>query len=126
MTALASRQEIQTRKPLPTPVHANPIKKESLAPTPDPFPQLDEFPLRLGKTQCIFCVRNEQYSYDQRTRTFKCIAHMWDHVENVHLKYLDQLIPYDHPVCKAQGVVFNAVMLFKNHIATVYGVNLRS
>jgi hypothetical protein len=50
MTALASRQEIQTLKPLPTPVHADLIKKESPALTPDPFPQLDEFPLRLGKT----------------------------------------------------------------------------
>lgn len=50
---------------------------------------------------------------------------MWDHVENVHLKYLDHLIPCDHPVCKAKGLVFNAVMLFKNHVATVHGVNLR-
>jgi hypothetical protein len=125
MTALASRQEIQTRKPLQIPVHTDPIKKESPAPTPDPFPQLDEFPLRLGKTQCIFCIGNEQYSYDQRTRSFKRVSHMWDHVENVHLKYLDQLIPCDHPVCKAQGVVLNSVMLFKNHVARVHKVELR-
>jgi hypothetical protein len=125
MTALASRQEIQTRKPLPTPAYTDPIKKESPAPTPDPFPQLDEFPLSLGKTQCIFCIGNEQYSYDQRTRAFKRVAHMWDHVENIHLKYLDQQIPCGHSVCKAQGVVLNSVMLFKNHVAIVHKVDLR-
>jgi hypothetical protein len=126
MTALASRQELQTRKPRSTPAHEDPIKKESPAPapTPDPFPQLDEFPLILGKTQCIFCIGNERYSYDQRTRAFNRVSHMWDHVENVHLKHLDQLISCDHPVCKAQGLVLNSVMHFKHHVATVHGVNL--
>jgi hypothetical protein len=80
MTALASRQELQTRKPRSTPAYEDPIKKEppSLAPTPDPFPQLDGFPLVLGKIQCIFCIGNEWYSYDQRTRAFKRVSHIWD------------------------------------------------
>ena len=50
---------------------------------------------------------------------------MWDHVENLHLKYVDELIFCDHPICKAQGVAFNTVMLFKNHVATVHKVDLR-
>jgi hypothetical protein len=50
---------------------------------------------------------------------------MWDHVENLHLKHLDQLIPCGHPVCKAQGLVLNNVMYFKNHVVTVHKVNLR-
>jgi hypothetical protein len=126
-TSLASRQEPQTHEPKSAPVCDDPIKKEppSSTPNPDPFPQLDEFPLILGKTQCIFCIGNERYTYDRRTRAFKRVSHMWDHVENVHLKHLGQLITCDHPVCKAQGLVFNSVMLFKNHVVTVHKVNLR-
>ena len=127
MTALASRQELQTRKPQRTPAFKDPVKKESPspAPTPESFPLLDEFSLLLGKTQCIFCIGNKRYSYDQRSRTFKHVSHMWDHVENVHLKHLGQLITCHHPVCKAEGLVLNSVMHFKYHVATVHGVNLR-
>ena len=125
MTALASRQELQTRKPRSAPAHEVLIKKESPAPTPEPFPQLDEFPLVLGKTQCIFCIGNERYTYNKRTRSFKRVSHMWDHVENLHLKYLEKLISCGHPICKAQGMAFNTVMVFKNHVATVHKVDLR-
>jgi hypothetical protein len=127
MTALASRQEPQTRKPQPAPACGVLVKKEPSPPppSPDPFPQLDEFPLILGKTQCIFCIGNERYTYDKRTRAFKRVSHMWDHIENLHLKHLDQQIPCDHPVCKAQGVVLKSVMLFKNHVAIVHKVDLR-
>lgn len=125
MTALASRQEAQTRKPRSTLAYEDPVKKESRTPTPDPFPQLDEFPLILGEKQCIFCIGNERYTYDRRTRTFKRVSHMWDHVENVHLRHLDQPITCDHPVCKAQGLAFPSVTLFKNHVAMVHKVNLR-
>jgi hypothetical protein len=127
MTALASRQEPQTRKPKPAPAWEGLVKKEPSpsTPSPDPFPQLDEFPLILGKTQCIFCIGNERYTYDKRTRAFKRVSHMWDHIENLHLKHLDQQIACDHPVCKAQGVVLNSVMLFKNHVAIVHKVDLR-
>jgi hypothetical protein len=128
-TALASRQEPQTRKPKPASTFVDPVKKEpdisSGSALPNPFPQLDDFPLILGKTQCIFCIGNERYTYDQRTRSFKRVSHMWDHVENLHLKYLDELISCGHPICKAQGVAFNTVMFFKNHVATVHKVDLR-
>lgn len=126
-TALASRQEPQTRKPKPAPAGEDLVKKEPSpsAASPDPFPQLDEFPLVMGKTQCIFCIGNERYTYDKRARAFKRVSHMWDHVENLHLKHLDQQIPCDHPVCKAQGVVLNSVMLFKSHVARVHKVELR-
>jgi hypothetical protein len=53
-TALASRQEAQTSKPKPAPAFVDPVRKEPQTstgiPSPDPFPQLDEFPLVLGKT----------------------------------------------------------------------------
>jgi hypothetical protein len=124
LVALASRQEPQTRKP--GPACQDPVKKESPspAPSPEPFPKLNQFPLTLGKTQCIFCIGNERYSYERRTRAFKRPSHMLDHVENVHLKHLGQLIPCGHPVCKAQGVVLG-VEIFKNHVATVHKINLR-
>ena len=126
MTALASRQEPQTHKPRSAPVCEGPIKKEPLSPAPisDPFPQLDE-DLRIGKTQCIFCIGNERLSYDKRTRAFKRVSHMLDHVEQVHLKHLDKMIPCGHHVCKAQGLVFEVVDIFKNHVATVHKINLR-
>jgi hypothetical protein len=124
MVALASRQVPQTHKPIPA--CGDLVKKEPLSsPNSQPFPQLDEFPLTLGNTQCIFCIGNERYPYDQRTRTFKRVSHMRDHVESVHLKRLDQLIHCSHPVCKAQGLVFSSVTDFKNHVATVHRVNLR-
>jgi hypothetical protein len=124
MVALASRQELQTHKPKSTPAYQDVVKKESPVSDPDPSPQLDEFPLILGKTQCIFCIGNERYSYDQRTRTFERASHMWAHIENVHLKHLEQLIPCGHPVCKTQKLVLTSVMHFKNHVAKVHRVNL--
>jgi hypothetical protein len=53
-TTLASRQEPQTRKAKPASTFVDPVKKEPQTSTgaslPDSFPQLDEFPLALGKT----------------------------------------------------------------------------
>jgi hypothetical protein len=83
--ALASRQEFQTRtrKPRFVPASAGLLKKESPAPEPSQPP--DAFPVVCKRTQCIICIRNERLPYEQRTRTFKRVSNMWDHVENVHL-----------------------------------------
>jgi hypothetical protein len=126
MTALASRQEFQTHKPRLAPAPQVLIKKER--PDPDPFPQPHEFPLVCEKTQCIICIGNEQLPYKQRTRAFRRVSHMMDHVENLHLSKLlaDQMIICHHPVCKAKGLVLKSVMHFKNHVATVHGISLRS
>lgn len=128
LIALASRQEPQTRKPKSSLVCEGRVKTEpplSSAPSLDPSPQPDEFPLILGKTQCIFCIGNERYTYEKRARAFKRVSHMWDHVENLHLKHLGQMIPCPHPVCMAQGLILNSVMYLKNHVVTVHKVNLR-
>src|SRR5258706_1459817 len=82
MIALASRQELQTRKPRSVPAYKDLFKKET--PPPEPFPEPDEFPVVCSKTQCIICIGNERLSHEQRTRTFRRVSHMWDHVENVH------------------------------------------
>ncbi|PMD60550.1 uncharacterized protein K444DRAFT_528197, partial [Hyaloscypha bicolor E] len=86
-----------------------------------------EFPVVCQKTQCIFCIGNERLPYEQRTRTFNRVSHMWDHVENVHLSKVpaEQRIICYHPVCKAQGLVLDHVMHFKNHVARVHKIDLR-
>jgi hypothetical protein len=127
MVALASRQEFQirTRKSRSVPASIGLLKKESPAPEPSQPP--DEFPVVCKKTQCIICIGNERLSYEQRTRTFKRVSNMWDHVEDVHLSKepAKQRIICDHPVCKAQGLVLDHVMHFKNHVARVHKINLR-
>lgn len=89
IVALASWQEVQTRKPLSPPpanedVLKDVLKEEHLG--LDLLPKDEEFPLVCKKTQCIFCLGNERYSYKKRTRTLRRVSHMMDHVENVHLK----------------------------------------
>jgi hypothetical protein len=125
MIALASRQELQTRKPRSVPASKDLIMKES--PASEPSQPADEFPVVCKKTQCIVCIGNERLSYEQRTRTFRRVAHMWDHVEDIHLRYIsaDAGIICHHPVCKAQGLVLDNVERFKNHVARVHEVALR-
>ncbi|KAH8585353.1 hypothetical protein B0O99DRAFT_696587 [Bisporella sp. PMI_857] len=98
IVALASRQEFQTRKPRSAPAPKNLVKEKS--PAPELFLPPDEFPVICKKTQCIFCTGNEQLPYKQRTRTFKRVSHIWNHVENVHLCKVpaEQRIIYSHPI----------------------------
>jgi hypothetical protein len=133
--ALASRKELMTRQRWSTPACKDPLKEESPAPAPapaptpalDPFLPASKFPLVMDKTQCISCIGNEALSYEQRTRKFSQVSHMWDHVENIHLRGVlaEQQIPCDHPVCKAEGLVLRGVQYFKHHVATVHKVDLR-
>jgi len=122
MIALASRQEFQARKPRFAPVPQLLIKKEL---DPDPFPQPHDFPLVCQKTQCIICIRNKQLLYKERTRTFRRVSHMRDHVEKLHLHVLPAQWICHYPVCKAKGLVLNHIQHFKNHIETVHGISLR-
>jgi hypothetical protein len=123
MVALASKQETQRQR---TSLACEaPVKEES--PDPDPSPTPVEIPLVCNKTQCIFCIGNESYSYEKRTRSFRRVSHIMDYVESVHLKYLaadEKFICY-HPVCKSEGVVLNDINHFKNHVARVHGITLR-
>jgi hypothetical protein len=125
--ALASRQEFQTRtrKPRSVPASKDLIKEESAA--PEPFSPPGEFPLVCKKTQCIICIGNERLPYAQRTRTFKRVSHMWDHVERIHLKGVDpeKMIKCRHPVCNSQGLVLTNLVRFKIHVQTVHEVSLR-
>ena len=52
---------------------------------------------------------------------------MWDHIKNVYLSkvLVEQRIICHHPVCKAQGLVLDNVMRFKNYVARVYQINLQ-
>lgn len=123
IVALTSRQE--TQKPRSSPAYEAPVKVES--PHPDPSPTPVEIPLVCRKTQCIFCISNEKYSYEQRTRSFRRVSHMMDHVENVHLKHLaaDERFICHHPVYKSEGLVLDHVNHFKNHVAIVHSIMLR-
>jgi hypothetical protein len=129
MIALASRQELMTRQRRSAPAYKDPLKEESPVPAPDPFLPPDRFPLVCEKKQCIICIGNERLPYKQRTRAFKRVSHMWDHVEDVHLKRLQ---PGERPVCQhpqcsagGKGLFFDNIMLFKNHVATIHEIDLR-
>jgi hypothetical protein len=62
-----------------------------------------------------------------RTRSFRRVSYIMDHVENVHLKYLavDENFICHYPVYKSKDMVLNDVNLFKNHVARVHSITLR-
>ena len=57
--------------------------------------------------------------------TFSRPANMMDHVESHLRKEPAETIACHHPVCKAEGLVLNSVMHFKNHVARVHEISLR-
>ncbi|KAG4027417.1 hypothetical protein MFRU_030g00530 [Monilinia fructicola] len=124
MVALASRQEFQTRKPRSSSTFENIPKQSS---TTDPLMLANEIPMVCTKTQCIVCVGNERLPYEQITRSFRRVAHMWDHVEKFHLRNrpAEEMFVCSHPVCKAEGLTLDNLMRFKNHVARVHGIQLR-
>lgn len=131
--ALASRKELMTRQRRSAPTSKGPLEEESPVSASVPNPALDPFPLEnkcpivCGKTQCIFCVGNEALSYGHRMRKSRRVSHMWDDVDNIHLRDVpaEQPIFCSHPICKAEWLQLNDVMHFKNHVATVHKVDLR-
>jgi hypothetical protein len=123
MTALGSRQELQTHKSRLTRLPLSAPKQQ----TPSPSPQLPEFPVVCEKTQCIFCLGNEQLSYEQRMFRFSRVSHMMDHIERVHLKYqqVTERVICHHPVCISRGLVLQNVNYFKHHVQAEHSIRLR-
>jgi hypothetical protein len=101
-----------TRQRRSTPAYKDPLKEESPA-----HLSASKFLLICKKIQCIFCVGNEALSYEQRTRKFRRVSHIWDHVENIHLRKVpaEQRIICHHPIYKAKGLPLEGVQDFKNH-----------
>ncbi|EXU94557.1 DUF3435 domain protein [Metarhizium robertsii] len=99
MVLLASRREVRR----PTPSTSNSLSQGSIRPGfPDITPavpnvKVEEVPLVLGETQCIYCVGEEKLPYSRRIRSFGRKSHMWDHVENLHLRYERKVGPFTCP-----------------------------
>jgi hypothetical protein len=125
MVALSRRQEVQCREPRlsklssGSPHEGSPVPKEE-------SPIHDAFPLVCEKTQCIFCIGDDRKSYDLRTRTFSKPDKMMDHVESHLDKVPAGTVTCIHLVCKAEGLVLNNIMHFKNHVQLVHGIRLRA
>ncbi|KAM3533678.1 hypothetical protein MY4038_002993 [Beauveria bassiana] len=128
MVRLAACREV--RQPRATPSQeasreSSPEMAESkLVLKPEPF---ENFPLLLGKTQCIYCVGDVRLTRAARMRKFKRVSHMMDHVENVHLRHEKGNARFvcRHPECQHLGDFLTSLDHFKNHVQTVHGVKLR-
>ncbi|KAF2187409.1 hypothetical protein K469DRAFT_725417 [Zopfia rhizophila CBS 207.26] len=92
-----------------------------------PFLKLEEIPLILERTQCIYCVGDEMLPYKDRMRTFSRVSHIMDYVEKVHLKHRPAGGKFvcHHPDCKPLGNFLRDLNEFKNHVQKVHGVKLR-
>ncbi|KID73429.1 uncharacterized protein G6M90_00g062530 [Metarhizium brunneum] len=129
MVLLASLREVRR----PTVSTSSSLCQGSIRPgSPDikpavPNVKVEEIPLVLGETQCIYCVGEEQLPYSRRMRSFGRKSHMWDHVENLHLKYERKNGPFTcpHPHCRPLGDSLRSLTTFKNHVQRVHGVRLR-
>ncbi|KJK73445.1 hypothetical protein H634G_11327 [Metarhizium anisopliae BRIP 53293] len=99
MVLLASCREVRR----PTVSTSSSLCQGSIRPgSPDikpavPNVKVEEIPVVLGETQCIYCVGEEQLPYSRRMRSFGRKSHMWDHVENLHLKYERKDGPFTCP-----------------------------
>lgn len=131
MVLLASRREVrppaQSRSLSPL-LYGSSIRESS--PIIKPFvPKLkvEEIPLILGKTRCIYCVGEDQLPYDMRMRSFKRACHMMDHVQNAHLKHECKGGKFicHHPQCKHLVDFLTSLDAFTNHVQRVHGVKLR-
>ncbi|KAK2591554.1 hypothetical protein QQS21_010747 [Conoideocrella luteorostrata] len=128
MVLLASRREVH---PLPQSSCPSPLSYGSCVrqSRPENAPlKSEEIPLLLGKTQCIYCVGEEQLPLNARMRSFKRVSHMMDHVENVHLKRESSGRTFicRHPQCKHLGDFLDSLTTFKGHVRRVHGVKLRA
>ncbi|KAJ6437937.1 cell cycle control protein cwf16 [Purpureocillium lavendulum] len=125
MVCLASRREVRTARPTPPLCEIG--DSHASSPDPEPLPKTEEIPLVLGKTQCIYCVGDEQLPYVVRMRTFNRVSHMMDHVENVHLRHerARPRLVCRHPQCSHLGDFLTSLDHFKNHVQTMHGVKLR-
>ena len=58
-------------------------------------------------------------------RTFSKPDKMKDHVERHLEKRTAGKYECCHPVCKAEGLLLDNIILFKNHVEIVHGIRLR-
>jgi hypothetical protein len=123
MVLLASRREVRQ-----APLTVSRSVSASRETTPDVSPAAVEVPLVLGKAQCIYCIGNERLPHSVRTRSFRRVSHMMDHVENVHLQHepAEGRLVCHHPQCKQLGDFLTSFDHFKNHVQRVHGVKLRA
>lgn len=128
MILLASRREIPQLSPPPPP---SPPDKHNTGQIPSHSPELhpkdNKIPLRLNKAQCIYCIGNERLRHKDRTKIFRRVDNMRDHVDNKHFKFEDPTAKFSchHPQCKVKGVFLNNMDHFKNHVEKVHGISLR-
>jgi hypothetical protein len=120
MTALSYKREVPRRYQLQLKPRQEPFVKQE-SPNPQPFPLLCD------KTQCPFCIGDEQKTYEERMSCFCRPSKMMDHVERIHLKGVsaEQTISCRHPVCQSNGLVLSNLMHFKNHVQSIHGISLR-
>ncbi|ELR02067.1 hypothetical protein GMDG_05228 [Pseudogymnoascus destructans 20631-21] len=70
-------------------------------------------------------VKEEPPSYDRRMRTFSKPDKMKDNVERHLEKRTRGKYECCHPICKAERLLLNSIILFKNHVEMVHGIRLR-
>lgn len=87
----------------------------------------DHCPLVCKPTHCIFCLGDQDKSYEARTFEYSRRNKMMDEVER-HLKTFasDDPIPCPHPKCKANRLVLPDVRVFKSHTAKVHKISLHA
>jgi hypothetical protein len=124
MVAISRRQEVQCHKSqLSKSSSASSLGESPMVKEESPVPNI--FPVKCKKTQCIFCISDDRQSYDRRMRTFSKPDKMMDHVK----RHLEKRTPgkYEccHLVCKAEGLLLNNIILFKNHVERVHKIRLR-
>jgi len=124
LVRLAARREVRPPRSLRT---KDTDTRENSPTEEKSSPKVEDIPLVLGRTQCIYCVGNEQLPHADRMRPFKRVSHMMDHVENVHLRHEPATTKFvcRHPQCKHLGDFLTSLDHFKVHVQKIHGVKLR-
>lgn len=117
LAALCSLRELPVRRKSHSPVRREITKESDVEMFIDPT----LFPLKISSKQCLFCLGDIELSYEDRVRHFSRADSLRRHVDEVHLCHFKANDRCPHPACDA---VFEGVMQFKNHAATVHGIKL--
>ncbi|RKL13865.1 hypothetical protein BFJ70_g15819 [Fusarium oxysporum] len=128
MAALACRREIaRPTRSLRVSTWGNANPQGEVEGVSSPTEEKEAIPRVLEKNQCPICVGDEALSHKARTRKFTRVAHMMDHVENVHLRHEPSRPTWAcyHPACKLKGDFLKSLDHFKNHVLKEHGVKLR-
>ncbi|KAH8882112.1 hypothetical protein GQ53DRAFT_753940 [Thozetella sp. PMI_491] len=99
---------------------------------PEQEPEPDPFPLLMGATQCPDCIGDERLTKQERDFPYCRPPKRNDHFDDHHLEEKEQaeqrgeLIVCKHPKCKIGEVKLWSVDQFRNHVASVHGIKLRT